>query len=86
MSSRPRLTDSMVGLLIAGALVATACWVIVTIDRHVKEHGHCSPYSTLSVERAERDQGDAGRKRQDVRHGCILSRGTGQEYVRGGHP
>lgn len=86
MRSRPRISDSMVGLMIACGLVVVACWVIVTIDRHVKEHGHCSPDAPRGVERAERDQGDAGRQRSDSGHDCILSQGTGQEYVRGGRP
>lgn len=86
MRSLPRLTDSQLGLLVACALVAIACWVLATIEQHLEEHGHCPAYATLSVERAEWDQDDARREGNALGHGCMLSRGSAGDHVRGGRP
>lgn len=40
MPSRRPLNDSLLGLVIAAALVVAGVWVCMVIDRHAEEHGH----------------------------------------------
>ena len=78
MRSRPRLNDSQLGLVIAAALVAVACWVTVTIDRHREEHGHHIPAPLFDVKGVHRPEDRAERKGQHAGGGHASFFATGR--------
>lgn len=86
MRSPIRLSDSVLGLLVSACVVLAGCWVVVTIDRHAKEHGHCFSYAMTSVERAERSEDQSGREGQDVVHDCSVPQSGPVNHVRSATP
>lgn len=77
-----RLRDSVLGLLISAALVAAACFVLVTLDRHAEEHGHYQPGAAAGVVGPQRLEGEAGSGRQGrgVGHGFFSPAGVSQRH------
>lgn len=60
MRSRVRLTDSMVGLLIATVLVGIALWVWQVCAMHAKQHGHDGARPMFDFEGVQRPAKRAG--------------------------
>jgi hypothetical protein len=66
-------SDSVLGLLVAAALVALCAWFVGVCNRHAKEHGHCVPFPALDVEGAQGGHGDQGGEGQDGCHAGHLA-------------
>lgn len=70
-------SDVVQGFGIPLVMVVIAACVVVIVDRHAEEHGHCPPLAMLDVERTHRRQVDADGKGQDGGHGAHDARTRG---------
>lgn len=84
MRSRVRLTDSMVGLLIATVLVGSALWVWQVCAMHAEQHGHDGARPMFDFEGVQRPEDRAGREVQQGGglHGSFFATGRLSDAVR----
>lgn len=84
MRSRLRLTDSMLGIVIAAAMLAAALLVWQVCAVHAKQHGHDGARPLFDFEGAQRTEVRAKREAGDGRHGRMVAQPSAQKHVRGG--
>lgn len=84
MRSRLTLGDSLLGGIIAMALVAGAGFVLWTLDRHAEEHGHDRPFANVGAVRAERPEARADGEGQDGGHAVFFATASLSDAVRRG--
>jgi hypothetical protein len=84
MRSFLRPVFTFAALLLTLVMVGAA--VLWVIERHLEKHRHCFAYAPLSVERAERGEGQADGEGQDVVHGCSVPQGGSSNHVRSAAP